>query len=121
MSTTTPHVKKKRPPQNSPSNDSPTVCPVCLDPIIDATEEKEGQEAIYCKSICNSWIHRQCAGLSQALYKLYQDVDDPFYCPHCHLITQESQLQKLKSAVESLTKEVTLLKSTIYTTTSTDH
>ena len=36
---------------------SPSVYPVCLDAIVDATVEKEGQEAIYCKNICNSWIH----------------------------------------------------------------
>lgn len=111
MTTSTPRVKRKRPPQNSPGDDNLTICLVCLDPIIDATEKEEGQEAIFCESLCNSWLHRQCAGLSQALYKLYQDGDDPFFCPHCRLTTQESQLRELKSAVESLTKEVALLKS----------
>ena len=106
---TTPRVKRKRPLLNSPAGES-TTCTICLDPIIDATEDAEGQEAIYCESTCNGWIHRQCAGLSQILYKAYQDRDDPFYCPHCRLALQEQQLLELKSTIHSLKKEVTNLK-----------
>ena len=50
--------------------------------MIDVTVDAEGQKAIYCESMCNTWLHRQCAGLSQTLYKLYQGGDDPFHCPH---------------------------------------
>ena len=46
MTTTTPRLKTKRTQPNSPSEDSPSVCPVCLDPIVDATVEKEGQEGL---------------------------------------------------------------------------
>ena len=84
-----------------------------MDPIIDATVDAEGQEAIFCESTCNAWLHRQCSGLSQSLYKIYQDGDDPFYCPHCRLTIQEHQLQELKSTIESLSKEVSELKSGI--------
>jgi len=114
MATTTPRPrgKRKRPHQNSPANSS-TICPVCLDPIIDATEETEGQEAIFCESACNSWIHRQCAGLSQALFKKYEEREDPFYCPHCRLIMQDSQLQELRSMVENLSMEVIVLKAVV--------
>ena len=59
---------RKRPPLNSPGEES-TTCPICLDPIIDATEDTEGQEAIFCEGECDAWLHRQCAGLSQRLSK----------------------------------------------------
>ena len=108
---TTPRVKRKRPP-NSPG-DKTTTCPICLDPIIDATEDTEGQEAIYCESTCNGWIHRQCAGLSRILFKAYEDGDDPFYCPRCHLTLQEQQLLELKLTIDGLKKEVTDLKADI--------
>jgi len=98
-----------RPLLKSPSDDVQTICPICLEVVVDSTDEKEGQDAIY----CNSWIHRQCAGLSQALYKLLEQSDDPFYYLHCHLITQQSQILKLKSTVKSLSKEIMSLKSNI--------
>ncbi|XP_065905403.1 uncharacterized protein [Dysidea avara] len=107
-----PRSKRKRPRQNLPGNNT-TVCPVCLDPIIDATEETEGQEAIFCESACNSWIHRQCAGLSQALFKKYEEREDPFYCPHCRLIIQDTQLRELRSMVENLSMEVIVLKAIV--------
>ena len=109
--TTTPRSKRKRSPPNSPGDSDATICPICLDPIIDATKDAEGQEAIYCESTCNAWIHRQCAGLSQTLYKVYQDGDDPFYCPHCRLAIQEQQLHELTSAIDSLKKRSHRLES----------
>ena len=42
----------------------------------------------------------------------YATIEDPFYCPHCRLISQDSQLQELKATVESLVKEVMALKCT---------
>ena len=42
---------------------------------------------------------------------MYQDGDDPFFYPHCHLSIQEHQLQELKSTIESLSKEVSELKA----------
>ena len=73
----TPHWKGTQP--KSSGKVSPSVCHVCLNHIVDATVENEGQEAIYYESICNSLIHRQCAGLSQAQCKFYEQGDDPFY------------------------------------------
>ena len=78
----------------------------------EASDTREGQQAIFCESICNSWLHRQCAGLSEALFNKYATIEDPFYCPHCQLISQDSQLQELKATVESLAKEVMALKCT---------
>ena len=103
-------VKRKHPPLNSPG-DASITCPICLDPIIDATEDSEGQGAVFCEGKCDAWLHRQCAGLSQRLFKLYHKGDDPFHCPNCRLNMQELQIQQLKSTIESLHKEVSELKS----------
>jgi len=108
----TPRAKRKRPPINSPYDNS-IICPICLDPIIDATEDTEGQEAIYCESTCDAWLRRQCAGLSRILYISYQDGDDPFYCPHCRLTKQNQQLQEFKTIIENFSKEVLELKGII--------
>jgi len=104
--------KRNRTAFNSPCENA-TICPTCLDPIKDAAENREGQEAIYCEGTCDAWLHWQCAGLSQNLYKIDQDGDDPFYCPNCRLIIQEHQIKELKSTIESLHKEVSELKSGI--------
>ena len=39
---------------NSPGDDC-SICPTCLDPIKDATEDREGQEAIYCEGTCDGF------------------------------------------------------------------
>ena len=85
-----------------------------LDCILKATDETYGQEATFCESICNSWFHRQCAGLSKALFIRYVcKTEGPFYNLHCRLITHNSLLQELKTTVDNITKEVTSLKATI--------
>jgi len=87
MTTTTlQRPSKRRRSQNLPDEDV-TICPICLDPILDVTENSVGQEAIFCESTCNSWIHRQCAGLSQVLFNLFEESEEPFYCPHCRLVS----------------------------------
>ena len=91
------------------------ICPVCLDPILEATDETNGQEAIFCESICNSWLHKQCTGLSKSLFDRYVRTKGPFYCPCCRLITHDSILQELKTTVDNLTKEVTSLNATLAT------
>jgi len=106
----TPRTKRKRPSVNSPGEES-TTCTICLNPIIDATEDTEGQEAIFCEGSCDGWLHRQCAGLSQRLFEIYQKGDDPFHCPNCRLTMQHHYIQELKSTIESLHKEILHLKA----------
>ena len=48
-----------------------------------------------------------------ARYKFYQQGDDPFYCPHCQLTIQQSQIKDLKSTIDTLSKEIMLIKSTM--------
>jgi len=49
----------------------------------------------------------------KVLFNLFEESEEPFYCPHCRLVSQDKQLQQLKSIVEKLSKEVVLLKTTI--------
>ena len=44
------------------------TCPICLDPIKDASNDCAGEDAIVCEGRCNTWLHR-CAGLSKASYE----------------------------------------------------
>ena len=38
---------------------------VCIEVIEEKSDKNEGHDAIYCEGKCNSWLHRQCAGLSK--------------------------------------------------------
>jgi len=38
---------------------------------------KSQQDAIYCDAVCQSWLHRGCAGLSRGTVK----SDNQFHCP----------------------------------------
>jgi len=60
------------------------------------------------KQYMKAWIHRQCAGLSQTLL---EENNEPFYCPHYHLVLQDKQFQELKGLVDALSKEVVTLKA----------
>ena len=95
------------------SNQRENICPICLDLIWDATDEREGQDSIFCEGMCKSWLHRRCAGLSK---KLFDEISDPcqanipFHCPHCRLATQGKALANLQSTVESLVAETSALR-----------
>ena len=84
------------------------ICPICLDPIVDAKSKQKGQDSIFCDSQCSAWLHRQCAGLSKSLFESWTESEKPFYCPHCRLHdhTYTLEIAKLKEAIESLTKSI---------------
>ena len=48
------------------------VCPMCLEPIVDAFDQAEGHEAhdaIFCEGDgCRAWHHRWCAGVTKKRY-----------------------------------------------------
>ena len=71
---------------------------------------------IFCEGTSNSWIAISTGNVLDycKLYsKILQESEDPFCCPHCCLITQDKQLQELKTMVEDLLNEVVLLRATI--------
>ena len=44
------------------------TCPTCVQTIVEATDNREGQEALFCEGNCNTWYHRWCAGVSMLRY-----------------------------------------------------
>ena len=57
----------------------------CLEVILEATKSKKGHDAIYCKGLCSSWLHRHCAGLPKYEFAILEKSPDSYYCPHCLL------------------------------------
>lgn len=93
-----------------PKDKSAIICPICDEPIIDASAKNDGQESILCESKCNSWLHRTCAGLSKAAFQIVTSSSSPFHCSHCRLDSQESDIIFLKSSVKQLVEDVQNLK-----------
>ena len=88
-------------------NASP-LCPICLDPVTDASEDQEGHDAVYCDGTCNGWIHRRCAGLSSAAFAALSSTSDPkpFYRPNCRLDKQSEEIEALKASVCQLSQRL---------------
>ena len=66
---------------NFPTNKDPKkkkegdvlVCPICVELIVESTETTEGQDAIFCESLCNTWLHHKCAGISRTVLKALEN------------------------------------------------
>ena len=86
------------------------ICPTCDEPIIDGTTKSPGHDSIECEGACTAWLHRGYAGLSKAAFQTATASPDPFLCPHCRLVAQSSELLALKSAVNTLSIELSSLK-----------
>ena len=69
-------------------------CPICEENIVG--------ESIQCDGVCNSWLHRRCAGLSKTAFERASKSDDKFFCPMCRLTNQEKEIGLLKGNVASL-------------------
>ena len=88
----------------------PLHCRICQD-IINEPNEAEGDDSVQCNGLCDGWIHRHCAGLSLALFEEISRSDDPFFCPSCCAAQNQAEIISLKSALASLTSEVSTLKA----------
>ena len=102
-SSTTPSVL----PSASSSNPSkgsrkPVTCPVCSEVIEEAVGRKKGQDAIFCDGLCHEWVHRQCAGLTKAAFKVASTSTSPFHCPRCELAEVRKELKALSLEVAGL-------------------
>ena len=42
------------------------VCSVCDKEVVDATDEEDGDDAVFCEGECQSWLHRNCACLPKS-------------------------------------------------------
>jgi len=91
----------------------PADCPVCENVIIKEDKERDttGDDALFCKGQCNTWIHRTCLGLNKKLYEALTGADNPYLCPHCLLNKQSHELDDLRQQVKTLTDDLTLIKN----------
>lgn len=95
-------------------SDSPDfTCPICLDPIKDATNDCAGEDAIVCEGRCSTWLHRRCAGLSKASYEAATGSSTPFFCPHCRLDSHEAEIASLKCVIKQLVEDMRSLGAKI--------
>lgn len=78
------------------------ICPICLDPIVEAVGKKAGDDAIECDGSCATWLHRCCAGLTKEAYLAVSKLPNPFFCPHCRLDNQELEIKALRETVGNL-------------------
>ena len=92
--------------KNNSSKTQAFTCPICLDLIKDASDDSTGEDAIVCEGKCNTWLHRKCAGLSKAAYEAATISSGSFYCPHCRLDMQESEIALLKRTIQQLVEDV---------------
>ena len=89
------------------------TCATCLHPIVEATGDEEGQEAIFCEGSCNTWYHRWCAGVSSQRYEVLSSSEEPFHCPSCTADKQQQSILELQTRVQSLLEEVCKLEATV--------
>lgn len=57
----------------------------------------------------HAWVHRKCAGLSKAAFRIVCESDKPFLCPHCRLDQQELEIQSLRDQLVSLSAKLDAL------------
>ena len=95
-------TKRQRPTSGSPAKCSKKrrdkgtfVCPVWLENIVEGTKAKPGQDAVNYKGNCDTLLHRKCAGLSKSIFNNL-DKNVPYFCPHCQLHSQETEIVSLK-------------------------
>lgn len=97
------------------------ICPICVDTIIENTDKVDGHDAIFCGGACNSWLHRQCAGLSKSLFQSLPNSEKPYHCPHCRLTVYESVVDNMKSIISSLEQQVKSLETKSLTNVNTTY
>ena len=92
---------------------SAVICPICDEAVIDPSTKNVGQDSIFCDGACKAWLHRGCAGLSKSVFEEVCKSDDPFLCPHCMLIHQRAEIINLKASLNSISDELSSIKSLV--------
>ena len=83
---------------------------LCCKPIVEGKDEALMCEGETCG---NKWIHRYCAGVSTAHYKLLETSPSPYYCCLCTQLKQAAIIEEMRGTIASLTAEVVELRATI--------
>ena len=74
--------------QHRDSDNGSSVCCVCDCVIVEDTEEKGAEDAIFFEGSCNRWLHCKCAGLSSSTFQHLSDLNKSFLCVYCLLSDQ---------------------------------
>ena len=89
------------------------TCPICIEKIVDASKETDGDDSILCEGICASWLLRKC-WLSKDVFAKIGDPNISFHCPRFRIDKLERQLsmqeESISTVKSSLQQEVTTLK-----------
>ena len=88
-----------------------TVCSICENEIIDASEKCVGEDSIKCEGLCKVWLHRKCASMSKSAFEAAKLSSVPFLCLHCRLAVQQGGIRSLKDSVDNLLSRVVALES----------
>ena len=84
------------------------TCHICEDPILEPTDHFEGQDAVFCEGICNSWLHRKCVGLTHSIFDIVCESEDPYLCPYCVIAKQSKEILVLRQQVEILMNKLSI-------------
>ena len=75
-----PTKKRSNPVHNTPPKTSEKknkkeeeICIICDSAILEDEDDEEqtGDEAIFCEGLCQGWLHRKCAGLTNAFFQKF--------------------------------------------------
>ena len=106
-----PTKKRSNPVHNTPPKTSEKkkkeeeICIICDSAILEDNEDDEeqtGDEAIFCEGLCQGWLHRRCAGLTNAFFQKFIKTNKKFLCVFCLLFEQVSLVEELKEDVKDL-------------------
>lgn len=83
------------------------VCSICCQ----AMSPKD--ETLVCAGRCQQRLHRFCVSVSETHYRTICENHTPFLCHACYREQHEGELNELRSTVETLRTEISLLKDVI--------
>ena len=83
-----------------------TSCAICSKTIKESTSKSKGEDAVFCEGFCQSWMHRQCIGMSIPILRGLTMSQAPFYCIYC----SQNKITELKNRIETLETQLVSLQ-----------
>ena len=100
-----PPKKKTQGSSSSSSSSCKEICCVCCQSISTSKDEY-----LFCNGVCQSNLHRYCAGVSNNCYKVIKENTDQFFCFVCSDRKNQRELASLRDTVRLLTQDIDELK-----------
>ena len=110
------------PPKRKPKGgkNSEADCLICEEPILEAGEHCDGDDAVYCENSCQGWIYRRFAGLTRPAIEKLGEPNTQYLCMYCMMASRNNEISKLtniikdlQTAIVSLTETVASLQSSV--------